>query len=86
MDKLLKTSDLDAGYIDTFINIHGSDAEQLLHDDMLVKNEVGQLVLISAEICRDGIKFIVTDLLDTGYMIDHCFLPDGTITVSNKYR
>ena len=85
-EKLKRTADLDMSDIDTFINRKGTDALLLLHDEILVDNEDDQLELIHTELCNDGIIYIVTDLLDTGWMVDHRFMPDGSVITSTKYR
>lgn len=73
---------LDAQTIEDFVRAQGKTAEELSlwHDDIMATNEGGTLVIIQAEQTREGIVWIVTDLLETGWMIENIFLPDGTIT------
>lgn len=85
MSKLKRTADLDMAEIDTFINEQGTDAYELLDDHIMVENEDGQLEIIETKMSDDGIVYVVTDMLETGWMVDHMFMPDGTVTESKKY-
>lgn len=73
---------LDAQTIEDFAHAQGKTAEDLIlwHDDIMVIKEDGTLAIIQAEQTREGIVWTVTDLLETGWMIENIFLPDGTIT------
>ena len=87
MDKLKKSATLDYHKIESFIGNQGKTVDDLIlwHDHIMSENEDGQLVLVEAEMRRCGVVLIVTDLLDSGWMVETCFLPDGTIT-RNKTR
>ena len=82
VDKLKRSTDLTVMDIVRYLNGLDISAEDfVLWDDpsVMVENEDGQLVDIQAEQTRAGVVWIVTDLLDTGWMIENSFLPDGTI-------
>ena len=78
---LKRSTDLDISDIDTFIAENDTDALEMLtwDDNILTTNEDGMMVDITVEKHHDGITYIVTDMLDSGWMVEHRFLPDGTI-------
>lgn len=82
MTNLERSANLNAQAVEDFARAQGKTAEELSlwHDNIMTTNEDGTLVIIQAEQTREGIVWMVTDLLETGWMIENIFLPDGTIT------
>lgn len=81
METLKRSAQLDVQAVEDFVRAQGKTVEDLLlwHDEVMTTNEDGMLAIIQAEQTRAGVVWIVTDLLDTGWMIENSFLPDGTI-------
>lgn len=82
MATLKNSAQLDVQTIEDFVNEQGTTVEELvlLHDDIMTTNEDGMIVIVSVEKLHSGLVWVVTDLLDTGWMVEHRFLPDGTVT------
>lgn len=81
-DKLKRTADLTVMDIVRYLHSLEIDADDfILWDDpsVMVENEDGILVDIQAEKTRAGVVWIVYDFLDTGWMIENTFFPDGRI-------
>ena len=81
-DKLKRTADLTVMDIVRYLRALNIEADDfILWDDpsVMVENEDGMLVDIQAEKTRAGVVWIVYDFLDTGWMIENTFFPDGRI-------
>ena len=83
LDKLKRSTDLTVMDIVRYLRALDIEADDfILWDDpsVMVENEDGQLVDIQAEQTRKGVVWIVYDMLDTGWMIENSFFPDGSVT------
>ena len=87
-DKLKRTEDLTVLDIVRYLRgleICAEDFTRWDDPSVMVENEDGMLVDIQAEQTRAGVVWTVTDMLDTGWMIETNFMPDGTV-VRRKTR